>query len=54
MEIPLCIQTNEDFLSKGLVIPRLDDGKSFTGPRNCAPRTRSGTRASIRGDVRHS
>ena len=29
-ELPLFIQPNQDFLNKGLVIPRLDDGKVFS------------------------
>lgn len=29
VELPLFIQPNQDFLNKGLVIPRLDDGKVF-------------------------
>ena len=31
VELPLFIQPNQDFLNKGLVIPRLDDGKVFSG-----------------------
>ncbi len=31
LELPLFIQPNQDFLNKGLVIPRLDEGKSFAG-----------------------
>ena len=30
VELPLFIQPNEDFLNRGLVIPRLDEGKRFT------------------------
>ena len=30
IELPLLIQLNEDFLGKGLVIPRLDEGKRFS------------------------
>ena len=30
IELPLLIQLNEDFLGKGLVIPRLDEGKTFS------------------------
>ena len=29
LELPLFIRPNQDFLNKGLVIPRLDEGKSF-------------------------
>ena len=31
VELPLFIQPNQDFLNKGLVIPRLDEGKVFSG-----------------------
>ena len=31
VELPLFIQPNGDFLNKGLVIPRLDEGKRFAG-----------------------
>ena len=31
LEMPLFIQPNQDFLNKGLVIPRLDEGSSFAG-----------------------
>ncbi len=31
IELPLFIRPNQDFLDKGLVIPRLDDGQSFAG-----------------------
>ena len=31
LELSLCIQPNKDFLKKGLVIPRLDEGKNFAG-----------------------
>ena len=31
VELPLFIQTNQEFLDKGLVIPRLDEGKVFSG-----------------------
>ena len=31
IELSLLIQLNEDFLRKGLVIPRLDEGKRFSG-----------------------
>ncbi len=31
LELPLFIQPNQDFLNKGLVIPRLDEGKDFAG-----------------------
>ena len=30
VELPLFIRPNQDFLNKGLVIPRLDDGKNFS------------------------
>ena len=30
LELPLFIQPNQDFLNKGLVIPRLDEGKRFS------------------------
>ena len=31
VELPLFIRPNQDFLNKGLVIPRLDEGKNFSG-----------------------
>ena len=31
IELPLFIRPNQDFLDKGLVIPRLDDGQNFAG-----------------------
>ncbi len=31
VDLPLFIQPNRDFLNKGLVIPRLDEGKVFSG-----------------------
>ena len=31
VELPLFIRPNQDFLNKGLVIPRLDEGKKFSG-----------------------
>ena len=31
IELPLFIRLNEDFLNKGLVIPRLEEGKAFPG-----------------------
>lgn len=31
LELPLFIQPNQGFLNKGLVIPRLDEGKNFAG-----------------------
>ena len=29
LELPLCIRPNREFLDKGLVIPRMDDGRDF-------------------------